>query len=295
MRTLCPSVGLGTLCRLFGISRQAYYESIKRSMRKELRNEQVLTMVRTLRLTHPRMGTRKIYNVLQAEMELQGILIGRDQLFELLADNQMLIRNTKRKVRTTLSNHPFYKYTNLIKDFIPYKRNQIWVSDITYIRVGQHYSYLFLITDAYSRKIVGYRLSKDLRSKHATKALSHAIGSKTDLEGLIHHSDRGIQYCSHEYVKLCQDYGIRLSMSEVGNPLENAIAERINGILKQEYLSKSKAQNYDSLKKSVDHAVYKYNTLRPHMSCNMKTPNQAHQCSGLLKKQWKNYYLTKTS
>ncbi len=291
MRTLYPSVGLGKLCRLFGLSRQAYYEFIKRSMRNKLRDEQVLIMVKHLRATHPRMGTRKIYEVLQPEMHMQGIRMGRDQLFELLSDNQLLVRKRKRKVKTTNSYHHFYKYGNLIRDFKPYKRNQVWVSDITYVRTGPDYSYLFLITDAYSRKIVGYDLSRDLRARHAVTALKKAIEACNHTEGLIHHSDRGIQYCSHEYVKLCQDYGIRLSMTESGNPLDNAIAERVNGILKQEYISELNPSTYEDLKSKIEKVVYQYNQLRPHLSCNMMTPNKAHQCKGEMKRRWKNYYL----
>ena len=193
-------------------------------------------------------------------------------------------------MKTTNSYHHYHKYKNLIRDFTPYKSNQIWVSDITYIRTEPDYSYLFLITDAYSRKIVGYDLSIDLRARHAVNALRRATKKGDHLKGLIHHSDRGVQYCSHQYVKLCQDYGIRLSMTESGNPLDNAIAERVNGILKQEYITAMHPTTYDNLKSNIDTIVYRYNQLRPHLSCDMMTPNEAHQCKGQLKRKWKNYY-----
>jgi len=290
MRYLNPSVSLATLCGLFGLTRQAYYEFIKRSMRNKLRDEQVLLMTQAIRDVHPRMGTRKIYQLLSPTMRTQGIRMGRDKLFQLLSDNHLLVRKRKRKTKTTNSHHHYYKYTNLIKDFTPYKRNQVWVSDITYVKTGSEFCYLFLITDAYSRKIVGYEVSKDLRTSHAIKAMNMATRNEIALKGLIHHSDRGVQYCSHSYVKLCQDKGIKLSMGEVGNPLENAIAERINGIIKDEYLLPHEIQDYSTLITRVDQAVYRYNSLRPHMSCDMMTPNKAHDKQGMLKRKWKNYY-----
>jgi len=290
MRCLYPSVSLGTLCRLFGITRQAYYDFIKRSMHNKLRDEQVLLMIRSLRKVHPRMGTRKMYELLRFDMEAQGIKIGRDKLFGLLSDNQLLVRKRKRRTKTTNSYHHYYKHKNLIKAFTPYKSNQVWVSDITYVKTASDYNYLFLITDAYSRKIVGYQVSRDLGTNHAIKALKMATKNQANLRGLIHHSDRGVQYCSHSYVKLCQDKGIKLSMGEAGNPLENAIAERINGIIKDEYLLTQKIKDYSNLVKATDQAVYRYNQLRPHLSCNMLTPNQAHHKKGVLQRKWKNYY-----
>lgn len=290
MRYLYPSASLGALCGLFGLTRQAYYEFIKRSMRNKLRDEQVLLMIRSLREVHPRMGTRKMYELLSPEMKEKGVHIGRDRLFILLSDNQLLVRKRKKKIRTTNSYHHYYKYTNLIKDFTPYKRDQVWVSDITYVKTGNDFCYLFLITDAYSRKIVGYEVSRDLGTNNAIKALKMAIRIGVNLKGLIHHSDRGVQYCSHSYVKLCQDQGIRLSMGEAGNPLENAIAERVNGIIKDEYLMPGQIDSYAALVNKVDQAVYRYNHLRPHMSCNMMTPNKAHYQQGPLQRKWKNYY-----
>lgn len=291
MRYLYPGVGLSTLCRLFGISRQAYYIFIKRSMRNKLRDEQILELVKTIRSVHPRMGVRKLHEIIKPDMQKFNIKIGRDALFDLLSDNQLLVRKRKRRIKTTNSYHRYHKYKNLIKDFTPYKSNQIWVSDLTYIRTEEGFSFLFLITDAYSKKIVGYHLSENMETSNAIKALQMALKNSEKINGLIHHSDRGVQYCSNEYVKLCQDYEIKLSMTEDGNPLDNPIAERVNGILKDEYLYEYHFIDHQDASTKVDSTIYKYNQLRPHLSCNMETPNQAHYKVGQLPKRWKNYYI----
>lgn len=291
MRYLYPGIGLSRLCGLFGLSRQAFYIFIKRSMRNKLRDGQVLEIVKAIRKVHPRMGVRKLHEIMKPEMQRSNIKMGRDALFDLLSDNQLLVRKRKRKIKTTNSYHRYHKYKNLVKDFIPYRSNQLWVSDLTYIRTEAGFSFLFLITDVYSKKIVGYDLAKSMETKYAIKALQMAISSSTELEGLIHHSDRGVQYCSRDYVKLCQDYGISLSMTEDGNPLDNPVAERINGILKDEYLYEYRLVDHDSTSKQVDSTIFKYNQLRPHLSCDMATPNQTHLKEGHVPKRWKNYYI----
>ena len=184
-----------------------------------------------------------------------------------------------------------FRPLNLIKEFIPNAPNQLWVSDITYIKTHQIYLYLFLITDAYSKKIIGYRLARDLSSRHAVKALRDALELlRKPLSGLVHHSDRGLQYCCKEYVNLLQDYEIKISMTENGDPLENPIAERINGILKQEYIYNEQKNGLNVTEKLIERVVENYNTKRPHLSCDMMTPEQAHLKSGYIKKRWKNYY-----
>lgn len=217
--------------------------------------------------------------------------MGRDALFTLLASEHLLVQSRKRKHITTNSRHWYRRYPNLIKDIVPYRPDQIWVSDITYIRTKNEFLYLFLITDAYSKKILGYRLAKNLDSIHAVNSLQDAIKNRCQpIQGLIHHSDRGIQYCSKEYTDLLRDNEIEISMTENGDPLENPIAERINGILKDEYLN-IKSNNHNNIDiRQVSYAIEKYNTLRPHLSCQMLTPEQAHQGNGQLKKLWKNYY-----
>jgi len=227
--------------------------------------------------------------LLQFFGQQHGILFGRDALFDLLRDHDLLVRRRKRKAQTTFSKHRFRKYPNQIREFVTLAANQLWVSDITYIVVADQFAYLSLITDAYSRKIVGFYLSKTLEAEGCIKALKMAMGTTKNLEGLIHHSDRGVQYCCHKYVALLNKASIKISMTENGDPLENAIAERVNGILKEEYLLQKYAC-FEDAQKSIAKTVTVYNSLRPHSSCEMKTPNEAHETTGPLIRKWKSYY-----
>ena len=286
---LFPTIGLEKICQLFGITRQAYYDYIGRSISRGLIDEHILNMVNSIRKIHPRMGCRKIHELLKPDLAQQGIKFGRDKLFQLLSDNQMLIRRRKRRAYTTNSYHHFKKYKNLISTFEPYGPNQLWVSDITYIKIQDKFYYLFLITDSYSKKIVGYKVSTSLEAEHAIACLEMAFKTNK-VTGLIHHSDRGIQYCSKNYVKLLQDYDVQISMTEDGNPLHNPVAERMNGILKEEYIEPLLKSSKDPIVQVVDEAVYRYNQLRPHLSCDMLTPTQAHLKQGRMIKRWKNYY-----
>jgi transposase InsO family protein len=279
------------ICRLFGISRQSYYKNIKYQKKVIIEDHIVLQMIASRRKDHPRMGVRKLYFMIKAEMAGMNIKMGRDALFDLMASEHMLVQRRKRKHITTNSNHWYRKYPNLIRGIIPNGPNQIWVSDITYIKTPEEVLYLFLITDAYSKKILGYRLAKTLDSVHAVNSLQDAVKNGCQpIPGLIHHSDRGIQYCSKEYTDMLKDHGIAISMTENGDPLENAIAERINGILKDEYLNdeiiKQSCLEAEGLKKAIE----KYNKLRPHLSSDMLTPEEAHASKGILKRRWKNYY-----
>jgi len=237
------------------------------------------------------MGVRKIYFLIKEDMDRVNIKKGRDALFDLMASEHMLVQRRKRKHITTNSNHWYRKYPNLIKGITPNRANQIWVSDITYINTKKEFLYLFLITDAYSKKILGYRLAKTLDSVHAVNSLQDAIKNACQpIPGLIHHSDRGIQYCSKEYTDLLIKHGISISMTENGDPLENAIAERINGILKDEYLNDEINRTGDLDAERLKKIIDKYNKLRPHLSCDMLTPEIAHASNGSLKRKWKNYY-----
>lgn len=233
------------------------------------------------------MGGRKIYYLIKPDLERLGIKMGRDALFDLMEANKLLITKRKRRHITTNSNHVYKKYPNLIKGIEPTGPHEIWVSDITYIKSGQEFLYLFLVTDAYSKKIVGHKLAKTLDSMHAVNSLQDAIKNNCQsVSGLIHHSDRGIQYCSKEYINVLKSNNIAISMTENGDPLENPVAERVNGILKDEYLNKYQYLTAAELKKLIDI----YNKTRPHLSCDMLTPELAHQRSGKLKRRWKNYY-----
>jgi transposase InsO family protein len=216
--------------------------------------------------------------------------IGRDAMFDLLSERGLLVRKRRRSgCVTTFSKHRFKKYPNIIRDFIPLAPNQLWVSDITYIHLKDGFAYLSLITDAYSRKIVGFYLSKDLSARGPLNALKMAIKTNPAVTGLIHHSDRGVQYCCDAYVKLLTDEKIKISMTENGDPLENAIAERVNGILKQELLEEEFA-DLSIASKDVAIACSTYNHIRPHGSIDDLKPAEAHLMTGRINKRWKNYY-----
>jgi len=277
------------------MSRQAYYKRFHCHIKEQKEFTIVLQLIQEVRQTHPRIGGRKLYAMLSESIQEHGIRMGRDALFNLLRDSGLLIRRRRRIARTTWSSHPYRKYKNLIKGFTPTAPNQLWVSDITYLTTRQGFLYLSLITDAYSRKIVGYDLADNLEAVNALNALQSAIGSLTPTHQLIHHSDRGIQYCFHEYTQLLQQHGIQISMTESGDPLENALAERVNGILKEEYLSNQPIQNKNQAMKLLNNTITLYNQHRPHLSCNMLTPEQVHQHHLPTKRLWKNYYPKKSN
>jgi len=244
---------------------------------KKLLNEQlVLSLVHDVRRRHPRIGGKKLYFLLKGDLQQAGIKLGRDKFFELLARNGLLVKRRRKYISTTDSYHRFKVYRNLLKDKLLHKAHQGWVSDITYIRTKEDFVYLFLITDAYSRKIVGWHLSDSLKIKGAVNALTMAIRQCPDTKDLIHHSDRGIQYCSKDYVKLLKKAKIKISMTEENHCYENATAERINGILKQEYgLDETFASGAEAVR-AVKEAIWSYNTDRPHWSLNLATPQQVH-------------------
>ncbi len=290
-------IGLAKLCGWFGLSRQSYYQHARKATRKAVEEEVILQRVKQIRKDHRRMGVRKLYGKLQPLMEEHRIKMGRDALFDLLSANGLLVRKRKRRVRTTQSFHWLRKYPNLIGSFVPGSPNQLWVSDITYWKISDRYVYISLITDAYSHKIVGYHLAQTLEANESIQALKMAL-SGWDCEGsfqLIHHSDRGVQYCSADYIKLLQDHGILISMAEKGDPLENPIAERVNGIIKEEYLYQYLVSSVEQAKELLVASVDLYNSDRPHMSIGNRTPEQIHQATKptKTKKLWKSYYQKK--
>ena len=283
---------MSSLCLLLGYTRQAFYGYQNYQIKESLHAELIIQEVLKHRELHPRIGTRKLMVLLQTFSKQHQIALGRDALFELLREHNLLIRKRKRRVQTTFSKHWLKKYPNLIKNYVPLEPNLLWASDITYIIVADEFAYLSLITDLYSRKIIGFYLSKTLEAIGCINALKMAMKATVNFENLIHHSDRGVQYCSHEYVKLLMEKGIKISMTENGDPLENAIAERVNGILKDEYLQ-HKYSSFEEAQKNVARIITIYNSLRPHSSCEMKTPSEAHQTKGELKRKWKSYYKKK--
>ena len=238
----------------------------------------------------PRIGTRKLHYMLTETLQRHNISIGRNKLFDLLAEYGLLVRRRKRKrVNTTDSNHPFRKYQNLIRDLQVLRPNHLWVSDITYISLIDGFCYLSLVTDAYSRKIVGYCLHPTLKKEGPINALQMALKGlqKMPEATLIHHSDRGLQYCCADYIKLLEQRAMSISMTEKGDPYENAIAERVNGILKSEFGLDRDFENLKQATDAVEGAISIYNQVRPHASCNYLTPEQAHQKQGLLNTKWK--------
>lgn len=274
-------------CALFGKSRQAWYEGTHRQTEQQLADTLVLKFVSEIRSELPRLGTRKLYHMLSEKLIDHQIKMGRDKLYQLLGEHGYLLRYRKRKAYTTDSNHPYKKYPNLIGEKTLSKPNQLWVSDITYIRLNQGFCYLSIITDAYSRKIIGYRLHPTLSSDGAIQALVEALKQLKRREHLIHHSDRGVQYCCRDYVRLLEHYSIHISMTEKGDPYENAIAERVNGILKNEFDLHKSFTTFAEAMAATESAVKKYNHIRPHSSCDYLTPVMAHQQSGWLRKRWK--------
>jgi putative transposase len=238
----------------------------------------------------PRIGTRKLYHMLTDTLAEHKIKIGRDKLFDLLEEHAMLVRRRKRrKVSTTDSNHPFRKYPNLVRELQAVRPNQLWVSDITYIRIADGFGYLSLVTDAYSRRIVGYCLYPTLQKEGPVAALKMALSTlpATAADSLIHHSDRGLQYCCEAYVSVLMNRKVTISMTEKGDPYENALAERMNKTLKEEFLLGDGFDRFELASAAVTKAVNTYNTLRPHDSCNHMTPDQAHQQQGTLLMKWK--------
>lgn len=295
MKELNTGIGLARICRLFGITRQAYYQHLYQCVDVELEHELVIQQVKHIRSQHPRIGTRKLYVMLEGFMFRHHIKMGRDALFDLLSAHQLLIRRRRRMIKTTQSYHWLKKYPNLIKGFIPARADELYVSDITWWKIESGDLYISFITDAYSHKIVGYEVSESLESESSLKALIMAL---SDLRQpsllLIHHSDRGVQYCSSKYVKLLQDYDVQISMTENGDPLENAVAERVNGILKQEYLECYEVSNINEAKVLLAQVIKLYNEERPHMSIGNLVPEKVH--NNILKKgekKWKNYYRKK--
>lgn len=280
---------LGRLCRLLGHTRQAYYKGRNKGERAALSGELIVQEVLELRARQRYLGGRKLFHCLEGFFEEHRIEIGRDAFFDLLREYSLLVRKRRtRKPVTTISYWRGKRYPNLARDLEPTRANHLWVSDITYIGTKSGFCYLSLVTDAYSRKIVGYHLSESLKAKGCVRALRMALDDNPDREGLVHHSDRGIQYYSAVYMHVLGP-DILISMTEKSDPLENAIAERVNGILKQEYLE-TKYNNISEAKRAVEEAVDLYNNKRPHSSIDMLTPSEAHNRTGELKRRWKNYF-----
>lgn len=291
MKMQTCSRGLRGFCRLLGYSPQAYYQSQKISGKKSFAEDLLIQQVLYHRAFQPRLGCRKLHEMIGPFMEDHDLYIGRDSLFDLLRENDLLITRRRRKQpQTTDSNHWMKKYPDLIKEIRLSRADELWVSDITYIRlIKKRFAYLSLVTDAYSRKIVGYCVNNDLSAQGPLSALEMALKERAGDRPLIHHSDRGSQYCGEGYITLLKANDIDISMTQSGDPRDNAIAERVNGILKQELLESA----YPNIKKAqcaVDIAIDIYNRIRPHSSVDMMTPGKAHTQTGPIKRRWKSLF-----
>lgn len=285
MKTEHLKVSRGELCDMFGISRQAYYQQRHRKSKAAFEAEIVLNEVIKLRKDQRRIGTRKLYIHLKEVFERHGIKMGRDALFDLLGKHDLLVRRRRRKVKTTDSKHPWRKYPNLIKSYQPRGANQLWVSDITYLDTDEGFVYLFLITDAYSRKVVGYHTSFNMEAASALAALRMALKQLEQGQKPIHHSDRGSQYCSYDYTAVLKENSLPISMTENGDPWDNALAERLNGIVKNDLLPEKICTKSEAVE-LVRHYIHVYNSVRLHSSVENLTPDQAHERTGPLRRFW---------
>lgn len=272
---------------MFGISRQAYYKRMHSAKATDQENAVVIKLVNEQRREQSRLGTRKIYRTIKPELNNMQIKIGRDKFFTLMRDNGMLIKRRKNFHKTTNSNHRFRKHPNLIKGKVFSKPEQVWVSDITYIKSSEGHFYLSLVTDLYSKKIMGFNLSDNMKTENALAALKMAIGNRVfNGRELIHHSDRGFQYCSDDYTNTLIKNNIQISMTQSYDPYENAVAERVNGILKDEYGIGDGFINQAQAHREIKRAIDLYNCKRPHLTCEYLTPEKAHLVGKYKLRSW---------
>lgn len=259
-----------------GMSRQNYYAARRQRKRRRIDEDLVLELVRTERRVQPRIGTRKLLFMLQPELTKMGITIGRDRFFKLLRTHSLLVERKRTWPKTTQSRHSLPVFRNLLREREPTAPHQVWVSDLTYIRTDEGFMFASLITDQYSRKIVGFHLGDSLESIGCQNALEKALGQLPSNRFPIHHSDRGCQYCCHEYVNQLRRRGLSISMTEENHCYENAMAERVNGILKQEYGLDATFRTKRQADYSFMQAVELYNHRRPHLSLKYRTPVYVH-------------------
>jgi transposase InsO family protein len=258
------------------LTRQSYYKSLKRQVMQAMDDEKLASLVGPIRHLMPRIGGRKLHYMIKEELAEKAIKMGRDRFFRWLRHHDLLVNRKRSYIHTTQSHHRFWTYDNLTDNLPVSKPNQLWVSDITYLRTHQGFCYLALITDAWSRKIVGYDVSDSLELDGCIRALKSAFQTASNLSQLIHHSDRGIQYCSNRYTQMLKTKGITISMASKGNCYENALAERVNGILKDEFNLDITFKTKQLAIQAVHESIYIYNHHRPHWSLKLKTPHYVH-------------------
>jgi len=252
------------------------YQSEDRQLTRSNQLVQVRELVEQIRRRMPRLGTRKLYHLLKGEFVSRGLKLGRDALNDYLRSENLLIKAKKNYTKTTNSKHWLKKHPNLLAEMKVSEVEEVFVSDITYLKTSEKTYYLSLVTDAYSRKIMGYHLSSDLSAESSVQALRMAVKGRSSAKGLIHHSDRGLQYASAIYQTELANNGIKPSMTDGYDCYQNALAERINGILKGEFLLFD-CQNKEDLELLVKQSIETYNRERPHLSLQMKTPESFHQ------------------
>jgi transposase InsO family protein len=265
------------LCFKVAMTRQNYYKRRRRQSRRKVDEKLIISLVKRERRQQPRLGCRKLHQMLKEELCDAGIEVGRDRMFEVLRDHGMLLEPLPKKPRTTYSRHSLPVYRNLISELETTGPNQVWVSDVTYIRTWEDFEYLTLITDLHSHKIVGYHCGEGLDVEESLKALHQALEELPADRYPIHHSDRGSQYCSHKYVGRLKERDLPVSMTELNHCAENSVAERLNGILKQEYGLGRTFLSRKQARRAVDEAVSLYNNRRPHTKLQYRVPSEVHQ------------------
>ena len=267
------TVSISGLCRVAGISRQAHQQAGKRGERTKREQGHVLEAVERERLEQPRLGTRK----LQYLLGQNNVHIGRDRLFALLREHGLLVARKRRRVRTTYYDESLPVYRNLLYQLEPTRPHHVWVSDVTFIHTDEGFVYLSLITDLISRRIVGWNASATNDAAACLQALHMAIAQLPADRWPIHHSDRGSQYCCHDYIQALRKRHLPVSMTEQNHCYENCYAERVNGILKDEYHLDGIFRTHAQARMAIEQAIHTYNTRRPHESLHMLTPHQAHE------------------
>lgn len=282
------------MCSVFGYSKQAYYKQFHQNAGTAIQEETIVGLIKTKRQIWKRGSGRNLHQSLLPEFKNLGIKMGRDKFFELLRNNQLLIKSKRCRTKTTCSYHHFNRYKNLIEGAVSLRSNEIWVADITYLwlKPQDKFCYLSIITDLYSRKIVGHCVHDSLSVNGCIEALKQAIANRKDKsKPLIHHSDRGVQYCCHAYVRLLQKQQIQISMTQTSDPLENAVAERIHKTIKEEFTHDRQINfcNIEEAKTEIKKFIGFYNRHRPHRSIQWLTPGQAHERTGELRRVWKAY------
>lgn len=290
MKAFYKDTGLGVLCRLVGKTRQAFYEHKWRVEKTRFEDAIIVGLVKKERGIAKRVGGKKLFRISKKDLLMHGTMIGRDKFLDVLGDNDLLAKRRRRRIQTTMSRHRLRKYPDLAKGLEIDRAGQLWVSDITYLNVEGVHCYLILITDAYSRKVAGYNFGRTMDAGFCIQALKGAVANRCFGDRkLMHHSDRGLQYCSEASVKILKNNHICIGMTENGDPLENPLAERTNRAFRDSFALDRLFPTFEEAQQAIRDAVDHYNNRLPHSSVDMLAPKGAHHKTGDLKKHWKWY------